>query len=119
LDGDWKEGEEMNAGIDVVTLAVSDLERALAFYRAALGLDSPGVTGTDFGGDETNAAGASSCSGSTAALSSRSTLVASSPRTPRFRPAPPRAASSDLAVSSQRELTSMRSLPAPKPPVRR
>jgi uncharacterized protein len=42
----------------VITLAVADLERALAFYRNALGLDSPGVTGTEFTGDETNAAGA-------------------------------------------------------------
>ena len=48
----------MKPRIDVVTLAVSDLERALAFYRKALGLDSPGVTGTEFTGDETNAAGA-------------------------------------------------------------
>jgi uncharacterized protein len=36
---------------------VSDLERALAFYRA-LGLDSPGVIGTEFEGDETTPAGA-------------------------------------------------------------
>jgi catechol 2,3-dioxygenase-like lactoylglutathione lyase family enzyme len=35
-----------------------DLERAHAFYRDALGLDSPGVTGTEFAADETNAAGA-------------------------------------------------------------
>jgi catechol 2,3-dioxygenase-like lactoylglutathione lyase family enzyme len=48
----------MNARIDVVTLAVADLERALAFYRDALGLESAGVTGTEFAGDETNAAGA-------------------------------------------------------------
>ena len=48
----------MKPRIDVVTLAVSDLERALDFYRKALGLDSPGVTGTEFTGDETNAAGA-------------------------------------------------------------
>jgi catechol 2,3-dioxygenase-like lactoylglutathione lyase family enzyme len=48
----------MNRRIDVVTLAVADLERAHAFYRDALGLDSPGITGTEFVGDETNAAGA-------------------------------------------------------------
>ena len=48
----------MKPRIDVVTLAVSDLERALDFYRKALGLDSPGVTGTEFTGDETNAEGA-------------------------------------------------------------
>jgi uncharacterized protein len=36
---------------------VSDLRRALAFYRA-LGLESPGVIGTEFEGDETTPAGA-------------------------------------------------------------
>jgi catechol 2,3-dioxygenase-like lactoylglutathione lyase family enzyme len=36
---------------------VSDLERSLAFYRA-LGLESPGVIGTEFEGDETTPAGA-------------------------------------------------------------
>jgi uncharacterized protein len=48
----------MKPRIDVITLAVADLERALAFYRDALGLDSPGVTGTKYVGNETNAAGA-------------------------------------------------------------
>jgi catechol 2,3-dioxygenase-like lactoylglutathione lyase family enzyme len=42
----------------VITLAVADLELALDFYRDALGLDSPGVTGTQFTGDETQPAGA-------------------------------------------------------------
>jgi catechol 2,3-dioxygenase-like lactoylglutathione lyase family enzyme len=36
---------------------VSDLERALAFYRA-LGLESSGLIGTEFVGDETTPAGA-------------------------------------------------------------
>jgi catechol 2,3-dioxygenase-like lactoylglutathione lyase family enzyme len=40
-----------------LTLGVSDLQRALAFYRA-LGLESPGVIGTEFEGDETTPAGA-------------------------------------------------------------
>jgi uncharacterized protein len=44
--------------IDVITLAVLDLERALAFYREGLGLESRGVTGTQFVGDQNNAAGA-------------------------------------------------------------
>jgi catechol 2,3-dioxygenase-like lactoylglutathione lyase family enzyme len=44
--------------IHVITLAVSDLGRALAFYRDGLGLESPGVIGTEFAGDETNPAGA-------------------------------------------------------------
>jgi catechol 2,3-dioxygenase-like lactoylglutathione lyase family enzyme len=34
------------------------LERALAFYRDGLGLDSPAVTGTEFPGDEDTPAGA-------------------------------------------------------------
>ncbi len=46
----------MKPRIDVITLAVSDLERALEFYRA-LGLDSPGVIGTEFTGDDTNPSG--------------------------------------------------------------
>lgn len=41
----------------MVTLAVDDLERALAFYRG-LGLESPGVIGMEFAGDETTPAGA-------------------------------------------------------------
>jgi uncharacterized protein len=48
----------MQPSIHVITLAVSDLERALAFYRDGLGLDSPGVVGTEFSGDETNPDGA-------------------------------------------------------------
>ena len=48
----------MNRGIDVITLAVADLERSLAFYRAALGLETSGIVATEFEGDELNAAGA-------------------------------------------------------------
>jgi len=43
--------------VDVLTLGVGDLDRALAFYRA-LGLESPGVIGTQYEGDETTPAGA-------------------------------------------------------------
>lgn len=46
----------MKPQIDVITLAVENLERALAFYRA-LGLESPGVTATEFAGDDTHPAG--------------------------------------------------------------
>ena len=35
----------MEHRIDVITLAVGDLERALAFYREGLGLESPGLDG--------------------------------------------------------------------------
>ncbi len=48
----------MEPRIDVITLAVSDLDRALAFYRDGLGLESPGVIGTEFAGDDTTPAGA-------------------------------------------------------------
>jgi uncharacterized protein len=44
--------------INVITLAVADLDRALAFYRDGLGLESSGVVGTEFAGDATNPAGA-------------------------------------------------------------
>jgi catechol 2,3-dioxygenase-like lactoylglutathione lyase family enzyme len=44
--------------IDVITLAVGDLDSSLAFYRDGLGLETPGVTGNTFAGDEANAAGA-------------------------------------------------------------
>jgi uncharacterized protein len=48
----------MERRIDVITLAVSDLERSLAFYRDGLGLESSGVTATEYIGDDTNPAGA-------------------------------------------------------------
>ncbi|HTA34733.1 MAG TPA: VOC family protein [Solirubrobacteraceae bacterium] len=47
----------MESRIHVITLAVADLDRALEFYRR-LGLNSAGVTGTDFIGDDENPAGA-------------------------------------------------------------
>jgi hypothetical protein len=48
----------MEPRIHVITLAVSDLERALEFYRDGLGLETPGVIGTEFAGDDTTPAGA-------------------------------------------------------------
>lgn len=48
----------MDARIDVITLAVADLERALVFYRDGLGLQADGIIGTEFVGDETTPAGA-------------------------------------------------------------
>jgi catechol 2,3-dioxygenase-like lactoylglutathione lyase family enzyme len=47
----------MQPRIHVITLAVADLGRALAFYRDGLGLESPGVIGTEFVGDDTHPAG--------------------------------------------------------------
>ncbi len=46
----------MRPRIQVVTLAVADLQRSLSFYRT-LGLESPGVVGTEFPGDDVHAAG--------------------------------------------------------------
>jgi uncharacterized protein len=48
----------MEPRINVITLAVEDLERALAFYRDGLGLESTGVIGTEFPGDADSPAGA-------------------------------------------------------------
>jgi len=47
----------MEPHIDIITLAVNDLDRSLAFYRDGLGLVSPGVVGTEFPGDNANPAG--------------------------------------------------------------
>jgi catechol 2,3-dioxygenase-like lactoylglutathione lyase family enzyme len=48
----------MEPRIHVITLAVADLERALAFYRDGLGLPTRGVVASEFEGDETTPAGA-------------------------------------------------------------
>src|SRR5207237_7037851 len=48
----------MEPHIDVITLAVGDLDRSLAFYRDGLGLETTGVVGTEFVDEETNAVGA-------------------------------------------------------------
>jgi uncharacterized protein len=44
--------------IHVLTLAVDDLDRAVAFYRDGLGLETPSVVGTKFTGDDATPAGA-------------------------------------------------------------
>ena len=48
----------MEPRIDVITLAVADLDRALAFYRDGLSLPSRGILGTEWPGDEHTPAGA-------------------------------------------------------------
>ena len=48
----------MQPQIHVITLAVADLDSALAFYRDGLGFASPGVIGTEFRGDDVDADGA-------------------------------------------------------------
>jgi catechol 2,3-dioxygenase-like lactoylglutathione lyase family enzyme len=47
----------MKPRVHVITLAVDDLERSLAFYRS-LGLESAGIIATEFPGDDQMAAGA-------------------------------------------------------------
>jgi predicted lactoylglutathione lyase len=44
--------------VDVITLAVEDLERALRFYRDGLGFESKGVIGTQWTDQESGANGA-------------------------------------------------------------
>ena len=48
----------MEPRVHVITLAVEDLERSLAFYRDGLGFDSAGVVGADLQDERTGAAGA-------------------------------------------------------------
>jgi catechol 2,3-dioxygenase-like lactoylglutathione lyase family enzyme len=50
-------GGYLKPRIHVITLAVDDLERSLAFYRS-LGLESDGVIADEFPGDDVMAAGA-------------------------------------------------------------
>lgn len=38
----------MNPRITLITLGVDDLERAVRFYRDGLGLQTPGIVGTEF-----------------------------------------------------------------------
>jgi catechol 2,3-dioxygenase-like lactoylglutathione lyase family enzyme len=42
----------MKPRIHVITLAVADLDRALAFYRDGLGLPTEGLIGTEFTGNQ-------------------------------------------------------------------
>jgi catechol 2,3-dioxygenase-like lactoylglutathione lyase family enzyme len=48
----------MKQRLHVITLAVDDLERALAFYRDGLGFDSNGIIGTEWTDEQTGANGA-------------------------------------------------------------
>lgn len=48
----------MTADIGAITLGVADLARSLNFYRAGLGLTSPGIIGTEYEGDQDNPGGA-------------------------------------------------------------
>jgi uncharacterized protein len=48
----------MEPCVHVITLAVDDLQRALTFYRDALGLPTKGVVADEYEGSDTEAAGA-------------------------------------------------------------
>lgn len=48
----------MEPRLSVITLAVGDLEKSLAFYRDGLGLPTKGIIATQFEGTETEPAGA-------------------------------------------------------------
>jgi len=48
----------MKPHLDVITLAVRDLNRAVAFYRNGLGLPTKGIVATEFEATPENAAGA-------------------------------------------------------------
>ena len=48
----------MDPRVHVLTLAVSDLERSLTFYRDGLGLETAGVVGAEYEGDDETPAGA-------------------------------------------------------------
>jgi uncharacterized protein len=69
----------MEPHIDVITLAVNDLERSLEFYRDGLGLESSGIIGTQYTGDDLTPAGAAAMfklpSGLTLMLYPRSELA--------------------------------------------
>jgi uncharacterized protein len=48
----------MEPRLNVITLAVNDLEKSLAFYRDGLDLPTKGIIATEFKGTETEPAGA-------------------------------------------------------------
>lgn len=48
----------MRPRLNVITLAVRDLEKSLAFYRDGLGLPTRGIVATEFKGTETEPSGA-------------------------------------------------------------
>jgi len=48
----------MRPRLSVITLAVDDLDRSIAFYRDGLGLPSEGIVGSEFTGSATEPAGA-------------------------------------------------------------
>jgi catechol 2,3-dioxygenase-like lactoylglutathione lyase family enzyme len=72
----------MKPRIHVITLAVADLDRALAFYRDGLGFQTEGLIGAEFTGNQTIPDGTTVCSTSTAGSCCRYIRAPSSPKTP-------------------------------------
>ena len=72
----------MKPRIHVITLAVADLDRALAFYRDGLGFQTEGLIGTEFQGTRPLPTGPRRCSSSTAGSCCRYTRAPSWPKTP-------------------------------------
>jgi hypothetical protein len=87
----------MEPRLNVITLAVDDLERALVFYRDGLDLQTKGVVATDLVDERRALRAQSSSSSSRAGSSSPSTRVANSPRTRQYPPAHRRAENSAYA----------------------
>lgn len=53
-----KRAEHMRPRVNIITLAVGNLEKSQAFYRDGLGLPTKGIVGTEFQGSATEPAGA-------------------------------------------------------------
>src|SRR3954447_19011812 len=106
----------MEPHIDVITLAVGDLDRSLAFYRDGLGLETTGVVATEFVDEETNAAGTIVIFRLRGGLVLTSTRATNSPRTPTSPSDHRRRASSASDNSSRTEPRLMRCSPKPNEP---
>ena len=116
----------MEPHIDVITLAVSDLERSFEFYRDGLGLEACELVGTEYPGDDLTPAGAAAMfkltGGLMLMLYPRSELAKDAniaPGSAQAAPATRRAASSALATWFPVGRMSMLCSPGPRTPGRR
>jgi hypothetical protein len=109
----------MEARIDIITLAVADLERALEFYRDGLGLESRGIIGTEWTGDDVEPAGAIALFELPGGLIFSLYPAPSWRRTPRSRSVRRRPASSASDTQSQAKPRSTRCSAKPRPLVPR
>ena len=79
----------MRAKIFFITLAVDDLDRAVAFYRDGVGWPTEGIVGREFHDELTGADGTIAIFTSTMTCCSRCTSGPTWPRTPACRPGRP------------------------------